>query len=200
MNKKHIIKYILFLVSILSTVVTIVLLVLSTINSKPLTESLFKIAISLSITLNLSLSISFNFTSINNSFNTVYYHSTIDNLRKSLETCYAIHANINSMLELFNQIGIGQNVESAMNDYLQHVLNYCEEINKSISIYTNDSSITLNDQKRLMFVKEYVSVAERLRDFIPFRWINIKQVNERNNEMKNILGLIKDKYLLFEEN
>lgn len=199
MNKKKVTKSILCIVSIIATITSIVFLVLSEINTNPTIELLFKIAISLSVTFNISLSISFNVTSINNSFNTIYYHSTIDNLRKSLETCYAIHTNINSMIELFDQFGISINVESAMNDYLKHVLDYSEEINKLISVYTNDSSITINDQKRLMFVKEYVNAIEKLRDFIPFRWINAKQVNEKNSDMKNLLRLIKDKYSLFEE-
>ena len=196
---KQIIKVIAFLIAILVTIATIVFVVLTNVYADyPLLENIFKISITVSLTINLSLCITINYASINNSFNTINYNSSLDNIKSCLENCYLIYTNVVLMIESFDNYEIGTNIEKDINSCLQRVKSYCDNIKAKISIYTNDFSITINDQYRVNFVKEYVDAVACLESYIPFRWIKAKNIEQKNEEMKRVLVLLKDKYLLFE--
>ena len=193
------IRYILLLVATLSTIATIILLFFSNAQTTNTSlESWFKIAITISVTINLSLSVTINYTSIANSFNNNYYVNDSSDIRIAIKLCYLIHTHISSMIELFDGHSKGISIEDGMNGHLNRVKECSNEVAAKLASFANDTSITVNDRRRLNFVKEYIDAVKTLESYTPFRWISVREITQTNKEMRQLLAVLKDKYLLFD--
>ena len=193
-------RKVLLIISVILLVALVVLLIISNNSNNSDLDFWFKAATTVTITVSLSFSLTLNFTLnktiVSNSFNTINIGTKNDQINNCFESCYKINSNISLIVEMINspKNHTGINFEEKINDLLKHIKDYCDDIKVKLSPYSNDTSITLNDSKRIAFINDYVGSVAILEQFHPFRWMNLPQIIETNKQMKQVLIVLKDKY------